>query len=77
LRVRAPDEELRHRLRNLFDKGTLVAVAARFRLSEMTLMTYWWQPSLPSVLGGSPLPIALSAEIAELDAQLNRVVWGK
>ena len=77
MRVRAPDEELRHRLRNLFEKGTLVAVAARFRLGDDPHDVLWRQPSLPSVLGGSPLPIALSAEIAQLDAQLDRVVWGK
>ncbi len=47
LRVTAP-EELRHRLRGLSTKE-LVAVAARFSVSQMTLMTYWRQPTSRSV----------------------------
>ena len=70
LRVTAP-EELRHRLRNLSTKE-LVAVAARFRLGD--------DPH--DVLAATKFALrsvarryeALSVEIAELDAQLDRLV---
>jgi transposase len=70
LRVTAP-EELRHRLRNLSTKE-LVAVAARFRLGD--------DPH--DVLAATKFALrsvarryqALSAEIAELDAHLDRLV---
>jgi transposase len=70
LRVTAP-EELLHRLRNLSTKE-LVAVAARFRLGD--------DPH--DVLAATKFALrsvarryeALSAEIAELDAQLDRLV---
>jgi transposase len=70
LRVTAP-EELRHRLRGLSTKE-LVAVAARFRLGDdphdVAAATKF---ALRSVARRYQ---ALSAEIAELDAQLNRLV---
>ncbi len=70
LRVTAPDE-LRHRLCNLSTKE-LVAVAARFRLGD--------DPH--DVLAATKFALrsvarryeALTAEIAELDAQLDRLV---
>jgi transposase len=70
LRVTAPDE-LRHRLRGLSSKE-LVAVAARFRLGD--------DPH--DVLAATKFALrsvarryeALSVEIAELDAQLDRLV---
>jgi transposase len=70
LRVTAP-EELRHRLRGLSTKE-LVAVAARFRLGDdphdVAAATKF---ALRSVARRYQ---ALSAEIAELDAQLDRLV---
>jgi transposase len=70
LRVTAP-EQLRHRLRGLSTKE-LVAVAARFRLGDdphdVAAATKF---ALRSVARRYQ---ALSAEIAELDAQLNRLV---
>jgi hypothetical protein len=70
LRLTAPDE-LRHRLRGLSSKE-LVAVAARFRLGD--------DPH--DVLGATKFALrsvarryeALSAEIAELDTHLDRLV---
>jgi transposase len=70
LRVTAPDE-LRHRLRGLSTKE-LVTVAARFRLAD--------DPR--DVLAATKFALrsmarryeALSDEIAELDAQLDRLV---
>jgi transposase len=70
LRVTAPDE-LRHRLRTLSTKE-LVAVAARFRLGDAPC----------DVLAATKFALrsvarryeALSAEIDELDAQLDRLV---
>jgi transposase len=70
LRVTAP-EQLRHRLRGLSTKE-LVAVAARFRLGDdphdVAAATKF---ALRSVARRYQ---ALSAEIAELDAQLDRLV---
>jgi transposase len=70
LRVTAP-EELRHRLRGLSTKE-LVSVAARFRLGDdphdVAAATKF---ALRSVARRYQ---ALSAEIAELDAQLDRLV---
>src|SRR5215213_2890849 len=70
LRVTAPDE-LRHRLRGLSSKE-LVSVAARFRLADdprdVPAATKF---ALRSVARRYE---ALSAEIAELDTQLDRLV---
>jgi transposase len=70
LRVTAPDE-LRHRLRGLSTKE-LVSVAARFRLGDDPR-------DVPSATKFALRSVArryeaLSAEIAELDAQLDRLV---
>jgi transposase len=73
LRVTAAPEELRHRLRGLCTKE-LVAVAARFRLGDdphdVPAATKF---ALRSVARRYE---ALSEEIAELDAQLGRLVLG-
>ena len=70
LRVTAP-EELRHRLRGPSTKE-LVAVAARFRLGDDPHdVAAAAKFALRSVARRYQ---ALSAEIAELDAQLNRLV---
>jgi transposase len=70
LRVTAPDE-LRHRLRNLSTKE-LVTVAARFRLGDDPR-------DIPTATKFALRSVArryeaLSREIAELDAQLDRLV---
>jgi transposase len=71
LRVTAPEEELRHRLRTLSTKE-LVSVAARFRLGEgprdVTTATKF---ALRSVARRYE---ALSAEIVELEVHLERLV---
>jgi len=70
LRVTAP-EELRHRLRGLSTKE-LVAVTARFRLRDVPHdVAAATKFALRSVARRYE---ALSAEIAELDAQLDRLV---
>jgi transposase len=71
LRVTAP-EELRHRLRGLSTKE-LVSVAARFRLGDdpRDVPTTATKFALRSVARRYE---ALSAEIAELDAHLDRLV---
>jgi transposase len=70
LRVTAPDE-LRHRLRGLSSKE-LVSVAARFRLADdprdVPAATKFALRSVARCYE------ALSAEIAELDTQLDRLV---
>ena len=70
LRVTAP-EELRHRLRRLSTKE-LVSVAARFRLGDAPC-------DVPAATKFALRSVArryeaLSAEIAELDAHLDRLV---
>jgi transposase len=70
LRLTAPDE-LRHRLRGLSSKQ-LVSVAARFRLGDgPTDVPTATKFALRSVARRYE---ALSEEIAELDAQLDRLV---
>ncbi len=73
LRVTAP-EELRHRLRGLSTKD-LVSVAARFRLGDAPRdVPTATKFALRSVARRHEALSALSAEIVELDAHLDRLV---